>query len=166
MAGPQHHKYGFFELHVEREIEAWRALGPNGQEIVAYIEALKGLDVATRTAAWDATRTAAAWDAARNAAAWDAARNAAAWYAAWYAAAWDAARNAAAWYAAWYAVRDVARNASRYSVIYAARYAALALCVRDLISDKHFATLYAPWEPVIPADSLGPWETLKGRVIA
>jgi hypothetical protein len=31
VVGPEGHKLGFYELHVEREIEAWRALGPNGR---------------------------------------------------------------------------------------------------------------------------------------
>jgi hypothetical protein len=114
VAGPDGHKCGFVELRVEREIEAWRALGPNGQEIAAYIDALKGSDVVARAAVRDAAR-AAAWDVARV-------------------AAWDAVRDAA-----------------------------LALCARDLITDDQFAVLYAPWEPIIPAASLGPWDTLKGR---
>lgn len=31
-------KHGFRTLRVAREIEAWRALGPNGQEVVALID--------------------------------------------------------------------------------------------------------------------------------
>ncbi len=65
------HKFGFRSLRVVREIEAWRALGPNGEAIVALLEEFK-------------TYTPIQWGAAR-----DAARRAA-WGAAWDAA-WDAA---------------------------------------------------------------------------
>ncbi|HWU21399.1 MAG TPA: hypothetical protein VN088_07740, partial [Nocardioides sp.] len=55
---------------------AWRALGPNGREVAAFIERVP-------SAAWDAAGNAArdaAWDAARDAV-WNAAGTAA-WYAA------------------------------------------------------------------------------------
>ena len=68
----------------------------------------------------------AALDAARNAA-WAAARNAA------WAAAWNAARDAA-----WDAIWDDAQ----------------VLIVADLIEPKHFATLYAPFEAVLPLEEL------------
>ena len=59
-------------------------------------------------------------------AAWEAARN----------AAWEATRYAV-WYAARYAALDAARNA--------ARYANLAVLVKDKISDEHFEILTKPW---------------------
>ena len=36
---------------------------------------------------------------------------------------------------------------------------------REYFTDEQFATLYGPWEPHIPAASLGSWDTVKGRVI-
>ena len=125
IVGPDEHKYGFIELRVEREIEAWRALGPNGQEVAAFIEAVKTIDAEQMRGV--AVRDAR--DAARNA------RNAA-WHAALHAA-WNTAKNTA-WDAAWVAARD----------------ATLALCVRDLISEEQFDLLYAHWEPLIPVASL------------
>lgn len=68
------HKYGFRSLAVVREVESWRALGPNGREVAALI------DQAGRLTADKATRLAAARVAARvaaRAAARDAARDAA-----------------------------------------------------------------------------------------
>ena len=68
------HKRGFRQLQVVREVQAWRALGPNGQEVTALIERAKTLTPseagelrAAGDAAWDAARDAA-WDAARDAA--------------------------------------------------------------------------------------------------
>ena len=116
VTGPEQHKLGFYELHVEREIEAWRALGPNGREVVAFIEAVKTIDAERMrgvTAAW------AAWDA-RN-------------------AAWDAAGR---------------RRGGRTAAGDAAGDAALALCARDLIIPEQFEILYAPWQSVIPVESL------------
>jgi hypothetical protein len=84
VCGPDQHKFGFYALTVEREVEAWRALGPNGREVLTLIEWLKSdaskpwyeaIDIAARGAAWDAA-WGAAWDAARDAArgaAWGAA---------------------------------------------------------------------------------------------
>ena len=60
---------------VVRELPAYEALGPNGGEVVAFLDLLPKLTT---------TQWSAAWTAARDAA----------WYAAWYAA-WDAARDAA-----------------------------------------------------------------------
>ncbi len=100
---------------VVRELPAYEALGPNGQEVAAFLDLLPTL---TNTQ-WDA-----AWDADRGSV----------WVAAW-AAARDAARVAdrvAARAAAWAAVRD------------AALAAAGALIVRDLITTKQFDVLTAP----------------------
>lgn len=85
------------------------------------------------------------------------------WYAAWYAtqdsspnAAWDAARDAAldaAWDAAWDAARDVADDAAwdavRSAADYPVRDAALALLVRDLISEDDYDLLTRPWRQAI-----------------
>ena len=78
-------------FRVVAELEAWRAFGPNGRQVVAFLSLLPSLSReqwdAARDAAWDA-----AWYAAREAArdaAWGAARDAArgaAWGAAWGAA--------------------------------------------------------------------------------
>jgi hypothetical protein len=188
IVGPADHKFGFVELRVEREVESWRALGPNGQEVAALIAWLEGdggkewckrIYNAARSAAGSAARSAAAesaaWSAARSAA-WSAAGYAA-WYAAWSAAgyaAWYAARSAAgsaAWYAAWSAAGSAAwpaaRSAAGSAAWYAAESAALALCVRDLITPEEFSLLYnsTTIADALPADSLGPWDSLKGRVL-
>ena len=74
------HKYAFARLRVVREIEAHRVFGPQGEYVVALIEAAKGLTAeqvdrlyAARNTAWDAAWNTA-WDAAGYAAR-DAARN-------------------------------------------------------------------------------------------
>ncbi len=105
------HERGSRLWRVTGEIESWRALGPNGKQVDAFLRQIP-------------TLTAYQWDAARAAA---------------RAAAWDAARCAARC-AAWCAVWDAARGA----VWDAARDAAVALVMRDLISDADFATLTAP----------------------
>ena len=129
------HKHGFRSLRVVKELPAWMALGPNGQEVVALVERCKSL---TRTeidalhAAWGAARHAALY-AARDAA-WDAARR----------AAWGAARHAAL-----YAARDAALYAARRAAWDAAWDAVSALVVRDLITPEQFDLLYGPWASVI-----------------
>ena len=138
------HKGGFKQLKVLKELPSHQALGPQGEELVALFDAIRGLDreqVRSLVAAWDAARVAA-WVAARVAArdaAWDAARDAA------WVAAWDAARDAA-WVAAWDAARVAARDA--------AWDAALAILTRDLIgsgdyTQEHHDLLYGPWREVM-----------------
>ena len=122
----ERHKFGFRSLAVVREVESWRALGPQGREVAAFVERAKALTdddarrlAAARAAAWDAARDAAR--VAAGVATWDAARVAAG------GATWDAARAAAgdaAWDAAW------------------------AIVVRDLISTEHYDTLTMPWRTV------------------
>ena len=73
--GPDEHKYGTVALKVVRELPAWQALGPNGEEVAALIErcrTLTGEEMRRLSAARDATWSAAR-DAARDAA-WNAAR--------------------------------------------------------------------------------------------
>ena len=112
---------------VVRELPAHEALGPNGVEVVAFLELLPTL---TNTQ-WDAARDAA-WDAAGDAA-WDVARD----------AVLDATRGAARG-AAFYAARFAARNAARDAAWNAAGDAVLALLVRDLITTEQFDALTAP----------------------
>lgn len=64
VVGPEGHKFGFYSFDVVREIEAWRALGPNGLEVAAFIAAVRGTNAkqqrgvaAARAAAWDALAT-------------------------------------------------------------------------------------------------------------
>lgn len=109
------HKFGFRSLRVRREVEAWPALGPNGQEVSALIDEIR---------LWTPAQLGAARDAARDAA-WGVARD----------AVWDTARDAARG-AVWDAAGDTARSA--------ARDAAEALVVRDLIEERHFNVLFAP----------------------
>jgi hypothetical protein len=146
------HKHGFVALTVVREIESWRALGPNGQEVVALIERARTLtadEVGRLRAALDAARNAA-WNAALDAAR-NAARNAA-WNAAWNAAR-NAARNAA-WNAALDAARNAARDAARdealgYTLLDAVLDAVLALLVRDLLTEEQFQVLVGSWLSVV-----------------
>lgn len=98
-----------------RELPAYEALGPNGEEVAAFLELLPTLT---------STQWGAAWDAAREVA------RGAARYAAEEAAG-DAAR-----YAAWGAAGDAAWDT--------AWDAACALVVRDLITTEQFDTLTAP----------------------
>ena len=122
LTSPDHpYKVGCAAWKVVAELEAWRALGPNGQRVAAFI-----------TQVWAAARDAA-WDAA--------------WAAASYAA-WDAARDAAS-YAASYAARAAARDAARAAAGYVAWDAAMALAVEDLITTEQFATLTGPWVSVM-----------------
>ena len=82
MIGPEDHKYGCTVVKVVRELPAWQALGPNGEEVAALIERCRTLtndEIKRLGAARDAARHAA-WYAARDARK-DAARDAA-WYAA------------------------------------------------------------------------------------
>jgi len=134
-------KRGFATLRVVREIEAWRALGPNGEAVAALITRVRQMtaielsEVAAGYAVWNVAR-GAVWDAV-----WDVARGAAR-------AAAMAAAGDAAWYAAWnvarYAVWGVARGA--------AEDAAIAFAIRDLISAEHFDTLTRPLLSVIGTD--------------
>lgn len=131
---------GFFSLTVVREVDARQALGPQGEQVAALIDRAGKLTVG------EAEKLAAAWDAAVPAAVpgdgvWvvlDA-----------RVVAWDAALVAAR-----YAARDSDRNAARVAardaaVWEAARDAALALVVRDLISKEHYDMLTGPWAQVI-----------------
>ncbi len=139
------HKLGFHELTVVRELPAWQVFGPNGEAVVELIEQAARM---TEDEVARMNDPYAARDAARDAA-WNASH--AAWIAAWNA--WIAAWNAshAAWYAARYAARDTARVAAWNAARDAARYAAAALVVRDLISEEDFQILYRPWASVMEA---------------
>lgn len=137
------HKRGFFSLTVVREIDAHRALGPQGEQIAALI------DRAGKLTEDEAEKLGASWgDEDAEAAAEDS-------------AAWAAARDAAR-YAARYAAANAARYAAEDTARYAAEDAALALVVRDLISKEHYDLLTAPW-----AQAIGPAhpddETTTGR---
>lgn len=69
------HKRRVVAARVVGEVEAWRALGPNGRDVAAFLDLLGTLSGKQWAAAWDAARDAAraaAWDAA-----WAAARAAA-----------------------------------------------------------------------------------------
>jgi len=135
--GEHTHKGGFLSLTIEREIEAHRALGPNGAQVVAFIERLK----TTTEDDWTVVireRQRASGDAARAAAR----------------AAAGAAAGAAAWAAARAAAGDAAGDAARAAARAAAWAAALALVARDKLSLEQFAVLYKPFATVIPADSL------------
>ena len=128
---------------VVRELPAYEALGPNGVEIVAFLDLLPTLTSTQWINTFAATR-AATRDAAGDAA-WGATRD----------ATWGAAR-AAAWDAAWSATRDATRSATRNTAEGATRaaawdaawnaagYAVIALLVRDLITKDHFDILTAP----------------------
>jgi len=132
------HKRAVLALRVVEEVDAWRALGPNGREVAAIIARVALL---TRD---EIRRLASARGVARDAAE-DAAR-AAAW-----AAAEDAPR-AAGGDAALAAARDAAGNAAAKAAGAAgaaARGAALAALVRDLVTPEQYALLAGPWESVV-----------------
>ena len=132
---------------VVRELPAYEALGPNGVEVVAFLDLLPTLTStqweATRGVAWDAVRAAArvaAWDAA-----WDAALDAA-----------GSAAGRAAWVAVRVAVRDAARDATGDAAWDAALDTTGALVVRDLITREQFDVLTAPMRAAgIDFDALG-----------
>ena len=124
-----HHPYkvGAYEWSVLEEIEAWRALGPNGERVAAHFEQCKTLTTdeflrlaASRDKAWCTSR--------------DEARHASMDAAAGRYAAWNVAKDAA-----WYTSRD----------------AALALVTWDLATEDGPYTvemrdlLYQPWKEVI-----------------
>lgn len=154
-----HHTYkrGMKAYRVLEERPAHEALGPNGAEVAALIERLRLITAAEYEdlrAAYDRQGCGAAWDAA-----WDAA-----WYAAWYAAFRECAPVALRRYsyvdcglerrssprgAAWHAAMDAVWRTARDTVWRTAQYATAALVVRDCISDKHFNTLYGPWQSVM-----------------
>lgn len=121
------HKRCALSARVIRELPGHLALGPNGVQVDALLTRLR--TVTTH----EIQRVSVEWDAA-----WGAAREAA------RDAAGTAARGAAGT-AAGYLARDVARRVARG----AAGYAALALVVRDLISEEHFHTLTDPLFSVI-----------------
>src|ERR1035437_7252887 len=106
-----------------REVDAFEALGPNGEAVARLIGRI------TTCTPDEIKSLRAAWDAAR-----DAARDAA-WGTAW-GAAWDAAQDAA-WGVAWGVAWDAAWGA--------ARGACLATLVKDKITPEQFATLTGPW---------------------
>lgn len=123
-------KRGFKTLLVGEEMEAWKTLGPNGQEVETLIKQVGALTTAQIYGLADARRekwNALASRAAARGAAGEAARG----------AAWEAARDAA-WEATWDAAWE----------------AAGALVVRDLIghhgfTQEHFDALYGPWREVM-----------------
>ena len=125
------HKYGFFSLAVVEEVDARLALGPNADAVISLIDRaskITGAEAENLAAAWHVAD--AAWAATRVSAC-DAARE----------AAWDAAGDDAT-YTAW-------RATAMYAAGDAAREAARAAVVRDLISDEHYETLAGPWESVM-----------------
>jgi hypothetical protein len=124
-------KRGFKTLKVLEELPAWQAFGPNGQQVVEFMEKAKGLTQAQAdsiSSAYAGTYSSAVWSSA---------------YLAAVGASWDDARGAA-WDATWGAARDAER-----SVRNAVWDAANALLVRDLISEEHFNVLYAPCRNVM-----------------
>lgn len=131
-----------------RELSSWMALGPNGQEVAAFIERCQTLttdDLVRLSAAWKTMWNDdvlwAGWEASHDAA-WRGARDfarAAAWFAAWKAS-WQGVPDEA-----WNGIPDEAWPAARD----AARDAALGLLVRDLITPEQFEILYGPWASVM-----------------
>jgi len=119
-------------LMVIGELPISEAFGPNGKQVVEYLDSLPSLSAA----AWDAAR-----DAARSAARH--ASGAAVLAAKRAAVSFDAARDAA-WAAARSAALSAALSAARSAAFDAARDAALALVVRDLITAEQFETFVAP----------------------
>jgi hypothetical protein len=125
------HKRAALAFRVVRELDAFEALGPNGEAVAHLTERIAACTVE------EIKKLGAAWGAA-----WDAALSAA-WGAAWDAAlgaALDAALGAAL-DAAWGAALGAAWGAARG----AARGAALAVLVKDKITPEQFDILTKPW---------------------
>ena len=132
---------GFYALRIKRELDSWRVFGPHGYEIVAFIEAAQALS------AEDLRRVGRRFELS------DLYREgrASAIEAVW------ATRLTAlepAGYSASRAVTPSAKAANAHNVRSLAEVAALALCARHRITYGHFATLYDPWESIIPVASL------------
>lgn len=147
------HKRAVHALRVVEEVDAWQALGPNGASVAQFIESIpQALENSAWDAAWDAA-LASAWNAARDAArdaalasARDGARDAA------RDSAWNAARDAT-WNAAWNAALDVAGDAPGGVPGGAARDAAWAIVVKDMITPTQFDTLTRPWRILTGQDN-------------
>ncbi len=126
--GQQH---GAKSLYVVRELPAWLAFGPNGRVVAQFIAETNHICAVNPTARDAVQNTIEA--ATRNG----------------LLPVVDAtlcpARESG---------RLAARNTSWYSAWWAARFAARALVVADLIVPKHLATLYAPFAEVLPLEEL------------
>lgn len=134
-AGVLPNKRAGMAFRTVRELSATDALGPQGVQVAALIDAARALDKPA------VDRLVAAWDAAGA----DRIAAGAAWVAAGAArvAAWDAAGAArAARVAAWGAA-----GAARVARV--AAWVAAGLIVRDLISAEHYDALTRPWRTVI-----------------
>ncbi|MGW0335510.1 hypothetical protein ACWD0J_27170 [Streptomyces sp. NPDC003011] len=135
------------------------AYGPNGQEVAALIERASRLtpsEAVQLAAAWPDARFSDAWDDAQ-AASWDAAEGsgrASTWQTVWDAA--EDATRAAVKAGDWSGVeaeilgeatpsKDEIKEAAQAGACGATAHAALAVLVRDLITDEHYQTLTAPW---------------------
>ena len=118
-------------FRVIRELPAWKALGPQGQQLAALLDRIAGItqDEVRELLSAQANAGGVARDAA-----WDAVGG----------VAWDAV-GVAAWVAAWDAVGVAARDAARDAAWGAVWDAALAVLVRDLISEDHFVALTKSW---------------------
>jgi len=123
-------KVAFRQLTVIRELDVAECFGPNGKHVVALLRQAERMtdDQAGRLA----PAGSAAWYDAR--------------YAAWYAAAgYDAGMSAA---------MSAGYDAAGYDAWYAARSAAMALMVADLVGQHgleqhHIDTLLSPWVSVM-----------------
>ena len=152
------HKGGFRQLKVEREIDPYLALGPNGRYVAGIIERSRKLttdDFDKLYASW-----AASWAASR-AASWAASRDAS-WAASWDAS-WAASRDAS-WAASWAASRAASWAASRDASRAASR-AAVALQSSDLITPDQFKILYEVWGNVFGKPKMAPKWKGPGHII-
>jgi hypothetical protein len=117
------HKRAALAFRVVRELDAFEALGPNGEAVAHLTERIAACTVE------EIKKLGAAWEAA-----WGAALE----------AAWGAAREAA-WVAARGAAREAAWGAARGAAREAAWGAALAVLVKDKITPEQFDILTKPW---------------------
>ena len=126
-------------LRVVGELPAYEVFGPQGEAVVALIVRAGRLTLS------EGKRLEAAWYSVKDSVRDERyAERDTAWGSAWVS-------RLAAGGAAWHTAGDTAwtaRGCTR-STWYAAKYAALALVVRDLISVEHFNALYGPWASVI-----------------
>lgn len=125
------HKRAGLAFRVLREVPATLALGPQCEHIAALLSSIPAITGTT------ANRVALARDAVS-----EVARDSA-----WYAA-WDATRDGTR-DAAFHVARSAPSRVMLGAVLDAARDAALALLVRDLITTEDYDTLTHPWRAVI-----------------
>lgn len=138
----EENKRGFETFRVIEELPSWQALGPNGEEVASFIEKVR-----TWATAWDFDGMhldeVRGWQRVSKrrwacGVAWVEGRM----------AAWNAATDAAGEAIVKPDPTEWTGNAARSAAILAAKTAAQALVVKDLIFAGDFNSLYGPWRKI------------------